>query len=88
MARQKPDRDRARRVTDKKPGKRNALKALGVEIVDYKDTARLRTFISDRGKIRSRAVTGLTVQQQRQIAIAIKNAREMALLPYPGQSPH
>ncbi|KAA0094722.1 30S ribosomal protein S18 [Mycolicibacterium sp. P1-18] len=88
MARQKPDRDRARRSTDKKPAKRNALKALGVDAVDYKDTARLRTFISDRGKIRSRAVTGLTVQQQRQIAIAIKNAREMALLPYPGQSPH
>ncbi|CKT91900.1 putative ribosomal protein S18 RpsR2 [Mycobacterium tuberculosis] len=42
-------------------------------------------FISDRGKIRSRGVTGLTVQQQRQVAQAIKNAREMALLPYPGQ---
>jgi small subunit ribosomal protein S18 len=44
-------------------------------------------FISDRGKIRSRSVTGLTVRQQRQVAIAIKNAREMALLPYsPGAS--
>ena len=39
-------------------------------------------FISERGKIRSRYVTGLTVQQQRQVATAIKNAREMALLPY------
>ena len=53
-----------------------------VTYVDYKDTTLLRKFISDRGKIRSRRVTGLTVQQQKQIARAIKNAREMALLPY------
>lgn len=68
--------------------KKNLLDSLGVESVesvDYKDTATLRVFISDRGKIRSRGVTGLTVQQQRQVAQAIKNAREMALLPYPGQ---
>jgi small subunit ribosomal protein S18 len=64
-----------------KPAKRNLLKTLGVNAVDYKDTNRLRVFISDRGKIRSRRVTGLTVQQQRQVATAIKNAREMALLP-------
>ena len=50
--------------------------------IDYKDTGLLRKFISDRGKIRARRVTGVTVQQQRQIASAIKNAREMALLPY------
>ena len=50
--------------------------------IDYKDTALLRKFISDRGKIRARRVTGVTAQQQRQIAKAIKNAREMALLPY------
>ena len=53
-----------------------------VSYVDYKDTHMLRAFISDRGKIRSRRVTGLTVQQQRMVARAIKNAREMALLPY------
>ncbi|MER5325190.1 30S ribosomal protein S18 [Streptosporangium roseum] len=53
----------------------------GVSHVDYKDTDLLRRFISDRGKIRSRRVTGVTVQQQRQLARAIKNAREMALLP-------
>jgi small subunit ribosomal protein S18 len=51
--------------------------------VDYKDTATLRVFISERGKIRSRRVTGLTVRQQREVATAIKNAREVALLPYP-----
>ena len=50
--------------------------------IDYKDVNLLRKFISDRGKIRSRRVTGLTMQQQRAVAKAIKNAREMALLPY------
>jgi small subunit ribosomal protein S18 len=50
--------------------------------VDYKDTALLRKFISDRGKIRARRVTGNCVQHQRDVAIAVKNAREMALLPY------
>ena len=53
-----------------------------VTYVDYKDTGLLRKFISDRGKIRARRVTGVSSQQQRQIAKAIKNAREMALLPY------
>jgi small subunit ribosomal protein S18 len=77
----KPKRNRRAPVLDTKPAKKNLLKTLGVQRVDYKDTARLRMFISDRGKIRSRRVTGLTVQQQRQVAIAIKNAREMALLP-------
>ncbi|MBD3138553.1 30S ribosomal protein S18 [Microbispora bryophytorum] len=54
----------------------------GVHYIDYKDTDLLRKFISDRGKIRSRRVTGVTVQQQRQITRAVKNARETALLPY------
>lgn len=66
--------------------RRNLLKQLGIDRVDYKDIPTLRQFISERGKIRSRTVTGLTVQQQRQVTIAIKNARDMALLPYPGQS--
>ena len=50
--------------------------------VDYKDVNLLRKFISDRGKIRARRVTGVSTQQQREIAKAVKNAREMALLPY------
>ncbi|AMO88296.1 30S ribosomal protein S18 [Corynebacterium striatum] len=62
--------------------KKNPLKAEGIETVDYKDVKTLRLFISDRGKIRSRRVTGLTPQQQRQVATAVKNAREMALLPF------
>ena len=49
--------------------------------IDYKDTALLRTYISERGKIRARRVTGNCVQHQRDIAIAVKNAREVALLP-------
>ena len=50
--------------------------------IDYKDTNLLRKVISDRGKIRARRVTGNCSQHQRDIAIAIKNSREMALLPY------
>ena len=53
-----------------------------VSSVDYKDTNLLRKFISDRGKIRARRVTGNCVQHQRDVATAVKNAREMALLPY------
>ena len=69
----------------RKPKKKaNPLKVAKIENVDYKDTALLRKFISDRGKIRARRVTGVTVQEQRKIAQAIKNAREVALLPYSG----
>ncbi|MBA3727858.1 MAG: 30S ribosomal protein S18 [Actinobacteria bacterium] len=50
--------------------------------VDYKDVTLLRKFISDRGKIRARRVTGNCTQHQRDVATAVKNAREMALLPY------
>jgi small subunit ribosomal protein S18 len=53
-----------------------------VEYVDYKDVNLLRRFMSDRAKIRARRVTGNDAQQQREVARAIKNAREMALLPY------
>jgi small subunit ribosomal protein S18 len=63
--------------------KANPLHARGLAEVDWKDTALLRTFVSDRGKVRGRRVTGLTPQQQRQVAVAIRDAREMALLPYP-----
>ncbi|WP_329145448.1 30S ribosomal protein S18 [Streptomyces sp. NBC_01456] len=59
----------------------NPLDAAGITYIDYKDTHLLRKFSSDRGKIRSPRVTYVTRQQQRQIAQAIKNAREMALLP-------
>ncbi|WP_175407476.1 30S ribosomal protein S18 [Streptomyces sp. TRM64462] len=73
-----------RRAADRKPAKSrpNPLDKAGITYIDYKDTDLLRKFISDRGKIRSRRVTRVTAQQQRQLARAIKNAREMALLPY------
>ena len=53
-----------------------------VELIDYKDFNGLRRYMSDRAKIRSRSTTGACRRHQRQIALAIKRAREMALLPY------
>jgi small subunit ribosomal protein S18 len=50
--------------------------------VDYKDVNLLRRFMSDRGKIRSRRVTGNCAQHQREVQVAMKTAREVALLPY------
>ena len=67
----------AKRVPKKKA---NPLRA--GQTIDYKDTATLRKFISERGKIRARRITGVSVQEQRLIARAVKNAREVALLPY------
>ena len=69
-------------VVRKPKKKQNPLKAAKITVVDYKDTALLRKFVSDRGKIRARRVTGVSVQEQRAIARAVKNAREVALLPY------
>ena len=57
-----------------------------VEFVDYKDLTSLRKFISDRGKIRSRRITGACRRHQNQIATAVKRARELALLPYVGDT--
>ena len=54
----------------------------GVDTVDYKDLAQLRKYISDRGKIRGRKVSGNCQQHQRDVTDAIKTARELALLPY------
>ena len=58
---------------------------INVEEIDYKDLATLRRFISDRGKVRSRRVTGLSRRHQQQLALAVKRAREIALLPYVGE---
>ena len=72
----------AKAVVRKPKKKQNPLKAAKITVVDYKDTALLRKCVSDRGKIRARRVTGVSVQEQRAIARAVKNAREVALLPY------
>ena len=67
----------------RKPKKKgNPLAAAKITYIDYKDTNLLRKFISDRGKIRARRVTGNCTQHQRDVATAVKNAREVALLPY------
>lgn len=72
-------RDAARRGGKKKT---SVLVTEGIEYVDWKDANLLRRFVSDRAKIRARRVSGNDTQQQREVARAIKNAREMALLPY------
>jgi small subunit ribosomal protein S18 len=82
MAKKAARSRRPARVVTTSP-RENLLAGLGIGEVDYKGTATLRVFMSERGKIRPRRVTGLTVRQQRQVATAIKNAREVALLPYP-----
>ncbi len=56
-----------------------------IDNVDYKDIVTLRKFISDRGKIRTRRITGACRRHQNQIARAVKRARELALLPYVGE---
>ena len=53
-----------------------------VQEVDYKNVNQLRRYISEKGKIRSRRITGACRRHQRQVAVAVKRAREMALLPY------
>ena len=79
-------KNRARSARDANPRKfkkkTSVLVIEKVEYVDYKDVNLLRRFMSDRAKIRARRVTGNDTQQQREISRAIKNAREMALVPY------
>jgi len=78
----------SRKRTKPKPLGRKGKKKIsplvtdGVSYVDYKDVDLLKRFMSDRAKIRSRRVTGNDSQQQREIARAVKNAREMGLLAY------
>ena len=62
--------------------KANPFKIDKVPYIDYKDITLLQKFMSDRSKIRGRHMSGTNVQEQRDLANAIKNAREMALLPY------
>ena len=79
----KKNRARAPKEINKKFKKKTSVLVTDkVDFVDYKDVNLLNRFVSDRSKIRNRRVTGNTVQQQRDIANAVNNAREMALLPY------
>lgn len=81
------DRDRGTKRVPKEAIRRGKKKvcifcADHVEWVDYKDVSLLRKFMSDRGKIRARRVSGNCAQHQRDVAVAIKLGRELALLPY------
>jgi small subunit ribosomal protein S18 len=78
---------KAKRIKNKDNARRSKKKVSilntdGVDYIDYKDVNLLRKFMSERAKVRARRVTGNDAQQQREVARAIKNAREMALLPY------
>jgi small subunit ribosomal protein S18 len=79
----KKNKERAAKAAMRKYKKRpNVLHAEKVGFIDYKDVNLLQRFMSDRSKLRARRMNGNTVQQQRDVALAVKNARDMALLPY------
>lgn len=82
MANQRDDKKKRRRPEMNPKKKRIVHTFKESDVVDYKDVVLLRKFMSDRGKIRSRRVTGLSPRRQKEVSMAIKNAREMALLPY------
>ena len=79
-------RSKRRRGPEKRRGRPKpcAFCKENVEYIDWKDYAVLRKYVSDRGKIRGRGLNGNCPSHQREMATAIKNAREMALLPYIG----
>ena len=82
------DRDRGKKRTPVRDTNRRGKPKIcvfcrdHVTWVDYKDVNVLRRFISDRAKIKARRTTGTCTQHQREVAVAIKTARELALLPY------
>jgi small subunit ribosomal protein S18 len=82
MAKAAPKRGKNKDNARRSKKKVSLLTQERIDYVDYKDINLLRRFMSDRAKIRARRVTGNDAQQQAEIAKAIKNAREMALLPY------
>ena len=65
--------------------KRCPFTAAGIREIDYKDIDTLTKFITERGKILPRRVTGTSAKYQRKLTVAIKRARQMALLPYVGE---
>jgi small subunit ribosomal protein S18 len=88
MAKQQERRSTGRRpnLKEGQARKRNCYFCrMKIQDVDYKDLNQLRRFISEKGKIRSRRITGACRRHQVQIATAVKRAREMALLPYVGE---
>jgi small subunit ribosomal protein S18 len=84
MARERRSTGKSAAADRRRPQKKKVsiLNTERVDWIDYKDVNLLRRFMSERAKIRARRVTGNSTQQQRQVAKAIRLAREMALLPY------
>jgi small subunit ribosomal protein S18 len=83
MASKKNKARSARDLNPRKFKKKTSVLVIDkVEYIDYKDVDLLQRFMSDRAKIKNRRVAGNTLQQQREVANAVKVAREMALLPY------
>ena len=81
--RRKPRREKEEKGWQKKQKQKVCIFCQNkIDYVDYKDVSLLRKFVSERGKIRARRVTGNCTQHQRDVSTAVKNAREMALLPY------
>ncbi len=70
------------RVPNRRRKKVCAFCADKIDNIDYKDTLRLRKFVSERAKILPRRVTGTCAKHQRQLTVAIKRARQVALMPY------
>ena len=67
---------------DRRPKKYCRFKKLGIKYIDYKDAEFLKKFLIDQGKMLPRRLTGNSLKYQRKVAVAIKKARQMALLPY------
>ena len=82
MARKQRDAGKRRRVSSKFAMKPRKYARLEVDHIDYKDLNAMKRFLSDRGKVRSRRVTGLSRKHQSELALATKRAREIGLLPY------
>ena len=85
---QKPERSEQRPERSERPARDRRRRKVcqfcvdKVEHIDYKDTARLRKYVSDRAKILPRRMTGTCAMHQRQLTEAIKRARHVALMPY------
>ncbi len=74
--------DEERRVSRGGTGRRKPNPLGAATSVDFKDVQLLKYFVSERGKLLPRRITGVTAQQQRQVARAVKRARMLGLLPY------
>ena len=83
MAMERTERPERPMNRDRRPRRKVcAFCADKIEMIDYKDTQRLRRYLSERGKIVPRRVTGTCARHQRQLTTAIKRARQLAMLPY------